>query len=227
MLENLPGAVGHILREQRAGMESLVIHQSGLRSGLMALDVQSLSFKDHAPLPPPYTADGAGISPPLHWSGVPPEAQQLVLIVEDADAPTPKPLVHAIVVNLLPQDAHLPEAALHSADHASLLPEPVREGRNSYLQTGWLPPDPPPGHGLHRYAFQLFALNAAVDWPATPGREALVEAIRVHAIAAGMLIGTYERPDGSLPTRDARPATVVMAPVEPDPDEAPPGLAPV
>jgi Raf kinase inhibitor-like YbhB/YbcL family protein len=225
MLENLPGAIGHALRDQRAGLESLVIHRSGLRTGLMALDMQSLSFKDHAALPPPYTADGEGLSPALHWTGVPAEAQQLVLIVEDADSPTPKPLVHAILVNLPPEDAHLPEGALQSPAHDAILGDAVREGRNSYLQVGWLPPDPPPGHGVHRYAFQLFALNAAVDWPATPGREALLEAVEAHAIAAGMIIGTYERPDGSIPTHQARAATVAIQPDAAGPATAP-GLAP-
>ena len=81
----------------------------------------------------------------------------MVLIVEDADAPLPQPLVHAIVVDLKPGDGALAERALESPDHAGT---GCRTGRNSYLQTSWLPPDPPPGHGVHRYAFQLFALEA-------------------------------------------------------------------
>ena len=225
MLENLPGAIGHALREQRAGIDAIAIHHSGLRTGLAALQLQSLSFTDHGALPPPYTADGEGISPALHWTGVPAGAVQLALIVEDADSPTPRPLVHAIVVDLPPEDAHLPEGALKSPEHATLLDEGVREGRNSYLQTGWLPPDPPPGHGTHRYAFQLFALNSAVDWPATPGRDALIEAVQAYGIAAGLLIGTYERPDGSIPTH--RPATAAVDAGNADDGLAgAPGLAP-
>ena len=78
-------------------------------------------------------------------------------MVEDADAPTPHPLVHAIVVGLEPGDGALAEGALDSADHDG---SGLQAGRNSYLQARWLPPDPPPGHGVHRYAFQLFALGA-------------------------------------------------------------------
>jgi phosphatidylethanolamine-binding protein (PEBP) family uncharacterized protein len=74
----------------------------------------------------------------------------------------------------------------------------VKTGRNSYLQAGWLPPDPPPGHGVHRYAFQLFALAAGPAFDGTPGRDAVVEALQGRALASGLLIGTYERPDGSV-----------------------------
>lgn len=211
MLEHLPDAIGHVLRDQRAGLDAVAIHQSGLRAGLAALQLQSLSFNDHGPLAPVYTADGLGISPALHWIGTPTEARQLVLIVEDADSPTPRPLVHAIVVRMAPVDAHLPEGALDSPSHDKLLDDHVIEGRNSYLQIGWLPPDPPPGHGVHRYVFQLFALNAEIDWPASPGREAVMQAVQTHGIAAGMLIGTYERPDGSVPTHP--PAVQAVTPL--------------
>ena len=80
-----------------------------------------------------------------------------------------------------------------------------RVGRNSYLQTNWLAPDPPPGHGVHRYVFQVYALEPGEALPSTPGRDAVLEAIRTRGIASGMLIGTYERPDGSIanPTASA------------------------
>ena len=135
---------------------------------------------------------------------MPSGAQSLVVIVEDADAPTPQPLVHAIVVDLAPEDGALAEAALPSKEHEG---SGVRTGRNSMLQAAWLPPDPPPGHGVHRYAFQVFAL-AGGEFEGTPGRDAVLDAIREHGLASGCLIGTYERPDGSIRTpADATVAT--------------------
>ena len=195
MLEKLPDVVGHALRNQRAGLDKTAFHAVDLRGGMAALSLGSLAFVDHGPLPALYTADGRGISPPLHWTGVPSAAASLVLIVEDADAPTPQPLVHAIVVGLEPGDGALAEAALPSEDHEGA---GLAVGRNSYLLARWLPPDPPPGHGVHRYVFQLFALEAGAEFPATPGREAILEAIRDHGLASGCLIGTYERPDTSI-----------------------------
>ncbi|APW35867.1 phosphatidylethanolamine-binding protein [Rhodoferax koreense] len=209
MLEKLPEAVGHLLRDQRAGLDAVVFNRVDLRNGTGALVLQSLSFQDHAPMPALFTADGEGISPPLHWSGVPEEAASLVLVVEDADAPTPQPLVHAIVVDMPASLANLPEGALKSPDHDGT---GFHTGRNSYLMQAWLPPDPPPGHGVHRYVFQLFALRAGPDFEETPGRDAVVEVLRERAVASGMLIGTYTRPDGSI---KADEEAVDEAPVNP------------
>ena len=202
MLEKLPEIIGHALRDMRAGMDQIVFNNSGLRSGMGLLQVASLAFADHAPIPARYTADGEGVSPPLQWSGVPATAASLVLIVEDADAPMPHPLVHAIAVDLPPRDSSLPEGAITGSGGKA---DEVHEGRNSYLMAGWLPPDPPPGHGQHRYAFQLFALGAGEPFDGTPGRDEVVAAVRERGLASGCLIGTYERPDGSVRSGEAAP----------------------
>jgi Raf kinase inhibitor-like YbhB/YbcL family protein len=207
MLEKLPEALGHALRGQRAGLENTAYRSVDLRAGMAQIAVTSLAFADHAPIPARYTADGAGVSPPLQWSGVPASAASLLLIVEDADSPTPHPLVHAIVVDLAAEDGALAEAALPSRDHDG---SGVRVGRNSYLQAAWLPPDPPPGHGAHRYAFQVFAL-AGGSFDGTPGRDDVLGTIREHGLASGCLIGTYERPDGSIQV-PAEAASALSAP---------------
>jgi Raf kinase inhibitor-like YbhB/YbcL family protein len=207
MLEKLPDVVGHALRGQRAGLEKTAFQAVDLRAGMAQIAVASLAFADHAPIPARYTADGAGVSPPLQWTGVPAGVGSLVLIVEDADAPTPQPLVHAIVVGLDAADGALGEAALPSKDNDGI---GLHVGRNSYLQAAWLPPDPPPGHGVHRYAFQLFALAADAAFDGTPGRDAVLAAIQEHGLASGCLIGTYERPDGSIKAPAVEDAVVTV-----------------
>jgi Raf kinase inhibitor-like YbhB/YbcL family protein len=205
MLEKLPDAVGHVLRHQRAGFDKTVFQRLPLRNGQGAIDVRSLAFVDHAPIPTRYTADGIGCSPPLQWTQVPDAARSLVLIVEDADAPTPTPLVHAIAVNLPPGDGALAESALDRDDSELQL------GRNSYLATGWLPPDPPPGHGPHHYAFQLFALSDSAPFDGHPGRDAVVDVLAERAIASGCLVGTYERHDTTIKTIE----TLALDPARP------------
>lgn len=219
MLENLPDIVGHALRHRRAGLDKTASNQSGLRVGMAAITVTSLAFADHMPIPARYTADGEGLSPPLQWTGVPAGAASLVLIVEDADAPTPQPLVHAIAVDLEPADGALAEGALKSAGHDG---QGVHEGRNSYLMAGWLPPDPPPGHGSHRYLFQLFALRPHDTFTGTPGRDEVMAAVRASGLASGCLTGTYARPDGSIPTD----AAVQAAPGMPTSHDTGVGICP-
>ncbi len=206
MFEKLPDVIGHALRDVRAGLDQIAFNQSALRAGMAQIQVTSLAFVDHADIPERYTADGAGISPPLSWSGVPANATSLVLIVEDADAPIPQPLVHAIAFDLAPADDSLAEGAINGDDEHAGDADGVHEGRNSFLQAGWLPPDPPPGHGVHRYAFQLFALGPGERFEGKPGREELLAAVRQRGLASGLLVGTYERPDTSIKIDDAKPA---------------------
>ena len=90
----------------------------------------------------------------------------------------------------------------------------MKTGRNSYLQRSWLPPDPPPGHGPHRYAFQVFALGPGAAFSATPGRDEVLGALRQRALASGCLIGTYER-DTSIKVGDDASVSAAVAPVKP------------
>jgi Raf kinase inhibitor-like YbhB/YbcL family protein len=188
MLEKLPEFVGHALQSRRAGLEN-VLSNKVLTGAVFKLELSSPAFAPYGDLPVRFTADGDGIAPPLQWENVPENAASLVLIVEDADSPTAEPLVHAIAVNLDPQRVGIAEGELNESDDDAA----IRLGRNSYLRKTWLPPDPPPGHGTHRYAFQLFALTEGKPFSNAPGRSELAEAIRSRAIAAGYLIGTYER----------------------------------
>jgi Raf kinase inhibitor-like YbhB/YbcL family protein len=190
MLEHVPAWLGNALSGLRAGTDTLAIAQLG--GDFATFDLSSPAFANGARLPPRFTADGDGVSPPLVWSAPPAGTARLVLIVEDADAPTPQPLVHAIVWGLDADAGHLVEGAIVADGNGTADRPDV--GRNSYLREGWLPPDPPSGHGEHRYAFQLFAIGAgAGDTGVTPGRSAVIEAITGHVLAAGLLIGTYSR----------------------------------
>lgn len=186
MLEHVPHWLGSALKGVRAGNDKLAIVQSGL-GDFASLHLASPAFADGARLPDRFTADGEGVSPPLFWAGVPEGTARLALIVEDADAPAPQPLVHALIWNLPPFDGDLAEGAIRS-DQAD-----GEVGRNSYFSDGWLPPDPPTGHGEHRYAFQLFALREGPDVEATPGRSEVLRAIAGRVLAAGLLTGTYSR----------------------------------
>ncbi|KQS03766.1 phosphatidylethanolamine-binding protein [Sphingomonas sp. Leaf357] len=208
MLEHVPGWLGNLLRNQRAGHEKLVIADRGLGLGVETIDLSSPSFAPGGRLPTRFTADGEGVSPALNWSEVPQGTASIALIVEDPDAPTPSPLVHAILWGMSPDERSLAEGAIvpdgAGGPHGDV-------GRNSYLREGWLPPDPPTGHGEHDYVFQLFALSQHPVLT-NPGRSAFIKAISGIVLGSGLLVGTYSRNDSasdrSVNTSDLQPAPI-------------------
>jgi Raf kinase inhibitor-like YbhB/YbcL family protein len=204
VLEKLPEAIGHALEHQRAGMEKILFNLDRPGPALGLIEVTSPAFARDSQLPQRYTADGAGLSPPLRWRHVPVNTGTLALIVEDADSPTPEPLVHGIVVEIDPQEVGLVEGIYSRPPHSS----PEKLGLNSYLTQGWLPPDPPPGHGVHRYVFQVFALAAGQSLSQSPGRAEVAAAVRERALAKGCLIGTYQR---EVPVRSIAATESVLA----------------
>lgn len=191
MLENMPSALGRALRGVRAGFDKLASERPEFADAPDIIALESSAFEDGGSLPPRYTADGERISPPLMWGALPRGAAALALIVEDPDAPIPEPLVHLLAWDLPPDLRSLPAGQFRSPHHEGL--DEVL-GRNSYLQAGWLPPDPPSGHGPHLYAFQMFALDRQLAFDDHPRRSAVLQAMRGHVLARGFLTATYERP---------------------------------
>ncbi|GJD29330.1 hypothetical protein PMNALOAF_0563 [Methylobacterium adhaesivum] len=189
MLEKIPHAVGEALSGLKAGLPATAYH-AAFADVPATVRLTSTAFADGAPIPARFTEDGERTSPPLAWDALPAGTARVVLLVEDAGSPTPRPLVHLIAWNLMPEAKGLSEGALPSPGGAH---QSQDLGKNSFLQDKWLPPDPPTGHGPHEYLFQIYALDAPLDLDASPGRSAVIEAMRGHVLAKGSLMGTYAR----------------------------------
>ena len=189
MLEHIPQWLGQALRGLRAGTGKLCIAQ--LEGDYPSIELSSTAFADGGRLPPRFTADGEGVSPPLIWGPLPMGTESLALIVEDPDAPALEPLVHAIVWGLPPDTHRIEEGAIRPDGDGRVQGGDV--GRNSFFVEGWLPPDPPTGHGDHHYVFQLFALAPTETLRPNPRRSALVKAMSGRVLAAGFLTGIYSR----------------------------------
>lgn len=138
-----------------------------------------------------FSAYHDGEVPPLAWSAVI-EAQSYALVVEDPDAPMAEPFVHWLLWNIPGTATELPPG-LSRVVHPPELPGAI-QGHNSGGALGWHGTQPPLGHGVHHYHFQLFALSATLDHlgPNT-SLEELVNALKGLTIASGELVGTYER----------------------------------
>ena len=184
MFQRLPAFVGKAFSGVRAGADKLLLNEEAA-SAPEIVRVESAAFGDGEAIPVRHTADGAGLSPPLAWSGLPEETRQVVVVVEDPDIPAPQPFIHLIAVF---------EAGVSSVAEGGLMPgSSARLGKNSMGGIGWLPNDPPPGHGPHHYLFQVFALDRAIDWDDRPGKDEVKAALKDAVIAKGVLVGVYTR----------------------------------
>lgn len=188
MLEHLPEWLGKALRGARAGHGGLAVAKLG-EEGLVGRDgfaLTSPAFADGTVLDPSFTADEEdAVAPPLAWTRPPAGTQELVLVVEDPDAPSTEPFCHWLVWGLAPAAGKLLEGET-----------PPRAGKNSYGNSEWLLPDPPTGHGAHDYVFQLFALDLPLTLAPGATRGELLEAMAGHVLAVAVLTGTYARTAG-------------------------------
>lgn len=189
MFQILPSGFGKALDRVRPGFKGLAFHRPEFADVPDTIEVSSPAFADGQMIPVRHTADGEGVSPPLAWRNLPNHTRMVALLLEDADIPAPRPLVHALATDLLPVDGDLETGELPT----TLSRTRPGMGRNSYFLRTYLPMDSLPGHGPHHYAFQLFALDEAMTFPVPPGRTALLRAMHGHVLAKGMLIGVYQR----------------------------------
>ena len=152
------------------------------------ITIQSDAFGPGADIPARYTCQGEDISPPLTWSGIPADAQALVLIVDDPDAPDPAAprmtWVHWVLYDLPPDSTGL-------AEQIQTLPAGTREGMNDWNRTGYGGPCPPIGR--HRYFFKLYALKRPLGDLDNPTKAGVLQAMEGLVIGEGQLIGTYEK----------------------------------
>jgi Raf kinase inhibitor-like YbhB/YbcL family protein len=146
------------------------------------ITVTSLAFRDQGVIPRRYTCFGKGLSPPLHWSGVPTGTKALALVVDDSGAPV-KPYIYWLVFDISPQTAELQEASL---------PPNARQAQGSNKLARYNPPCPRTAN--HSYRFTVYAMDSSVSLPNGAGEKATWTAIAQRAIARGRLTGIAQNP---------------------------------
>lgn len=190
--------LGKLLRNRRAGETHLAWYEPAL-DGPETLRLGSADFGDGEVLPTVHAArrvGGADRSPALSWGDLPSDTVQVLLYVEDVDAPTSKPFVHCVaVVSPALAGEGLPAGALSAREPGAgvtLL--------RSQLGSGYRGPAPIASHGPHRYVFQVFALGARLPDAVQGTQLARVSPRRIpeavakgSVLARGRLTGVYER----------------------------------
>lgn len=153
------------------------------------LTISSPAFAHGGPIPRAHTCDGADLSPPLTWSGVPAAAKQLALIMDDPDAPG-KVWVHWVLYGLSPAVTGLPAGVPKDSELAK--PVVARQGNTDFHRAGYGGPCPPPGPA-HRYVFVLYALDIELKLPPGATKAILLEAMKGHILEEAEIIGKYGR----------------------------------
>lgn len=152
----------------------------------MKIMVVSTAFEPMGRIPSKYTCDGADVSPPLAWQGVPPEAQSTVLICDDPDAPVGD-WVHWVCYDIPPKVQALAE----NIPHGKTLACGGMQGKTDFGAVGYGGPCPP--GGTHRYFFKVYALDTVLELPAGQTKKQIEKAMQGHVLASGELVGVYAR----------------------------------
>ena len=156
----------------------------------MSLRLVSSAFNAGTDIPAVHTCDGANVSPPLAWSGLPPGTKNLALIVDDPDAPDPaapqRTWVHWVLYNLPANADGLPQGV-----KAQDLPSGTQVGLNDWENSGYGGPCPPIGR--HRYVHKLYALDVVLPQLGHPTKAKLETAMHGHVLEQTEMIGLYQR----------------------------------
>jgi hypothetical protein len=154
----------------------------------MPLLLASPAIPPGGEIPSQYTCDGADISPPLTWSGVPEGTKSLVLVVEDPDAPSGV-FRHWAVFDI-PSGSH----GLDTGYSANRPAKGLHEVRNDFGKPGHGGPCPPRGHGTHHYHFRLLAISRPIlDLKLTASASDVLKTAEPYAIERAELVGSYQR----------------------------------
>ena len=144
-----------------------------------AIEVTSPAFTADEEIPVVFSCAGRNISPPLAWTGVPDDARELALVVDDPDAPRGT-FTHWILFGLPPSTSSLAEGTV---------PAGAKQARNSAGSAAYAGPCPP--SGTHHYRFTVYALDEPLAVSDGADTGAALDAISDHAVAQGRLVGLF------------------------------------
>lgn len=157
-----------------------------LCSSAQGLELKSPAFTSGSMIPSVYTCEEKDISPPLTWSGVPPDTKSFVLICDDPDAPL-STWVHWVYYNIPASLTSLPKD-VEKTERPAL---GGIQGINSFGDLGYGGPCPP--QGTHRYIFKLYALDIMLKLPTGAKKVDVLKAMDGHVLAHAELVGRYKK----------------------------------
>lgn len=152
----------------------------------MGLNIQDLvisspDFEDGERLADDHAHDSGNLAPRLSLKGVPEGTVELAVICHDPDAPLPDGFTHWTLYGVPADTSEIGPGA----DDA------YRPGPNDFGESGYGGPQPPDGHGDHRYCFWVYALSRPVD--GAPSRREFLDRYADAIIEQNRVVGVYAR----------------------------------
>ncbi|SDH62306.1 YbhB/YbcL family Raf kinase inhibitor-like protein [Agrococcus jejuensis] len=142
------------------------------------LTISTEDYEADGRMPDRLAKEGGNEAPRFVVAGVPKDAVELALVVHDPDAPMARGFTHWVVYGL---------PAIDGAIDPSL----GRAAPTSAGEPGWYGPQPPVGHGTHRYYAWVYALSEPIG--GEPTREAFLDRHAGAILEQNRVVGTYSR----------------------------------
>ena len=138
-------------------------------------EILSPAFKNGGNLPEKYTCKGDGISPPIKWFNAPKGTKSFALIYKDPDAPSGL-WTHWVVYDIPSTINYINEGST---------PKGAKVGKNELRTNKFIAPCPP--NGVHRYIFDLYALDVKTINPKDDDRTGVESAIKDHILGKAII----------------------------------------
>jgi Raf kinase inhibitor-like YbhB/YbcL family protein len=165
--------------------------------------VSSTSMTDGARIPIRFAADdpkrpcrpgsdeicpcpGQNVSPHLRWRNAPEGTKSFAILMYDIDGRSGSGVSHWVAYNIAPTVTELLEGDGTAG-------RKFTGGQGTRGEASYLGPCPPRGDGPHHYTFTVIALDLEPTLPPDLTREAFLEAVSGHQLAASSIGGLFAR----------------------------------
>jgi Raf kinase inhibitor-like YbhB/YbcL family protein len=159
---------------------------------LPPLLMETDAFPDGGIIPQKFTGRG-GVQPAFKFSNAPQGTVAYAVIFHDIDVALQGgtgDVLHWMAWNIPASANGIPEGSL---------PPGSVQGNNITGQPVYMGPGAPAGPRFHHYVFELYALNAPLDLPATASRDDLLKAMQGKTTAKAAYVGRFRQGEAPAP----------------------------
>ncbi|TAJ94518.1 MAG: YbhB/YbcL family Raf kinase inhibitor-like protein [Gammaproteobacteria bacterium] len=152
---------------------------------LPPLLMETTAFEDGGIIPPKYVSRGENVQPGFTFKNAPEGTVSYAIVLRDLDVAFmggPTGILHWLAWNIPAEAGGIPEGSL---------PEGSVTGANLMRQNTYMGPGAPNGPRYHHYVFELYALNAKLDLPATASVDELMAALQGKVVAKAAYVGRF------------------------------------